>query len=124
MAVLATTTVIRELGGNPGTATKVIATAIVAGLIVAASVLGYHTIMKLQSVLTWITGAVTVLYMALTIPRIDWAAVQSIPSGSAGSVVGALVMVMTGFGLGWINIAADWSRYQSREASSLSLIHI
>ena len=52
MAVLATTTVIRELGGNPGTGTKVTATVIVAGLIVAASVLGYHTIMKLQSVLT------------------------------------------------------------------------
>ena len=31
-------------------------------------------------------------------------------------MVGALVMVMTGFGLGWINIAADWSRYQHRDA--------
>ena len=112
---------IRELGGIPGTATKVIATVIVAGLIVAASVLGYHTIMKLQSVLTWITGAVTVLYMALTIPRIDWSAVQAIPAGSAGSVVGALVMVMTGFGLGWINIAADWSRYQRRDTPDRSI---
>ena len=27
-----------------------------------ASVLGYHTIMRLQSILTWITGAITVLY--------------------------------------------------------------
>lgn len=122
MAVLATTTVIRELGGNPGAATKIIATVIVAGLIVAASVLGYHTIMKLQSVLTWITGVVTVLYMALTIPRIDWAAVQAIPAGSAGSVVGALVMVMTGFGLGWINIAADWSRYQRRDTPDSAII--
>ena len=31
-------------------------------------------------------------------------------------------MVMTGFGLGWINIAADWSRYQSRDASSASIV--
>ena len=115
MAVLATTTVIRELGGDPGTGTKITATVIVAGLIVAVSVLGYHAIMKLQSVLTWITGAVTVLYMALTIPRIDWAAVGAVSAGSAGDVVGALVMVMTGFGLGWINIAADWSRYQRRD---------
>ncbi|WP_311357854.1 purine-cytosine permease family protein, partial [Corynebacterium riegelii] len=122
MAVLATTTVIRELGGNPGTATSVIATVIVAGLIVAASVLGYHTIMKLQSLLTWLTGAVTVLYMVLTIPRIDWSAVQAVPAGSAGSVIGALVMVMTGFGLGWINIAADWSRYQRRDTPDRSII--
>ena len=122
MAVLATTTVIRELGGNPGTGTKVLATLIVAGLVVGASVLGYHTIIKLQSVLTWITGAVTILYMGLTIPRIDWTAVQAIPAGSVGNVVGALVMVMTGFGLGWINIAADWSRYQRRDTSGGAIV--
>ena len=27
-------------------------------------------------------------------------------------------MVMTGFGLGWVNIAADWSRYQRRDSSA------
>ena len=37
-------------------------------------------------------------------------------------VIGALVMVMTGFGLGWINIAADWSRYQHRDASNGSIV--
>jgi len=31
-------------------------------------------------------------------------------------------MVMTGFGLGWINIAADWSRYQGREASGAAIV--
>ncbi len=31
-------------------------------------------------------------------------------------------MVMTGMGLGWINIAADWSRYQSRDASGSSIV--
>ena len=122
MAVLATSTVIRELGGNPGTGTKVMATVIVAALIVTASVLGYHTIMKMQSVLTWVTGAVTLIYVALTIPQIDWPAVQAIPSGSAGAVIGALVMVMTGFGLGWINIAADWSRYQRRDTPDSKII--
>ena len=38
----------------------------------------------------------------------------ALPSGEAQSVVGAFVLLMTGFGLGWINIAADWSRYQRR----------
>ena len=88
----------------------------------AASVLGYHTIMKLQSLLTWITGAVTILYIILAIPHIDLAAVASLPSGSMGQVIGALVMVMTGFGLGWINIAADWSRYQKRTASDGAIV--
>ena len=31
-------------------------------------------------------------------------------------------MVMTGFGLGWINIAADWSRYQRRDASGGAIV--
>jgi len=123
MAVLATATVITQLGGDgDSVALKIIATVVVAALIVAASVLGYHTIMKMQSVLTWITGAVTILYVILTIPHIDFAAVMARPSGGAGAVIGALVMVMTGFGLGWINIAADWSRYQKRTASDGAIV--
>jgi purine-cytosine permease-like protein len=103
-------------------ALKIIATVIVAALIVTASVLGYHTIMKLQSVLTWITGAMTILYVVLAAPSIDLAAVMARPDGGLGQVIGALVMVMTGFGLGWINIAADWSRYQKRTASDGAIV--
>ncbi len=123
MAVLATATVITQLGG-PGdsVALKIIATVVVAALIVAASVLGYHTIMKMQSVLTWVTGAVTILYVILASSRVDMGAVLSIPDGSIGAIIGALVMVMTGFGLGWINIAADWSRYQKRTASDGAIV--
>lgn len=122
MAVLATATVITQLGGDGGIAVKLIATVVVAALIVAASVLGYHTIMRMQSVLTWLTGAVTILYVALAIPHINMDAVLSRPDGSIGQVIGALVMVMTGFGLGWINIAADWSRYQKRTASDAAIV--
>lgn len=123
MAVLATATVITQLGGDGDSiALKITATIIVAALIVAASVLGYHTIMKLQSVLTWITGVVTILYVFLAVPHIDMAAVLARPDGGFGQVIGALVMVMTGFGLGWINIAADWSRYQKRTASDGAII--
>ncbi|GAA1543141.1 purine-cytosine permease-like protein [Microbacterium ginsengiterrae] len=123
MAVLATATVISQLGGEgDNVALKIVATVVVAALIVGASVLGYHTIMKMQSVLTWITGLVTVLYVILTIPHIDLAAVMARPDGNIGAVIGALVMVMTGFGLGWINIAADWSRYQKRTASDGAIV--
>lgn len=123
MAVLATATVITQLGGDGDSiALKITATVIVAALIVTASVLGYHTIMKLQSALTWVTGVVTILYVILAIPAIDLAAVLAKPDGGIGQVIGALVMVMTGFGLGWINIAADWSRYQKRTASDGAIV--
>ena len=120
MAVLATATVFSRLGLPSGTPVLVAATVAVAALIVVASVLGYHTIMKLQSVLTWITGAITILYVLLTFSHIDVDAVLAVPNGTPQQVIGALVMVMTGFGLGWINIAADWSRYQKRETSDAS----
>lgn len=122
LAVLATSTIFTRLGWGGGTGTKVVAAVVVAALVVSASVAGYHVIMRMQSVLTWVTGIVTVLYMAFTVDDIDWGAVQDVPSGSAQAVIGALVMVMTGFGLGWINIAADWSRYQKRTAPGASIV--
>ena len=125
-AVLATTTVFRSLGwlsaDDQGIGLKIVATVAVAALIVAASVLGYHTIMKLQSVLTWLTGAMTVLFLILTFESINWSTAFSHPDGTLAQTIGALVMVMTGFGLGWINIAADWSRYQKRTASDGQII--
>jgi len=122
MAVLATATIFAQLGWSSGTSTKVVATVVVAALIVVASVAGYHLIMRLQSVLTWLTGLATVVYVALTLDHVDWAAVTAVEPGPTQAVVGALVMVMTGFGLGWINIAADWSRYQSRGASGSAIV--
>ena len=120
--MLATTTVFDRLGWASGTTTQVIATVVVAAMIVAASVAGYHVIMRMQSVLTWLTGIATVLYVVLTFDDISWDAVTATPAGPGQAVIGALVMVMTGFGLGWINIAADWSRYQSRRASNASIV--
>ncbi|MGA4508175.1 purine-cytosine permease family protein [Propionibacteriaceae bacterium G1746] len=123
VATLATATIFDQLGWSHGTTTKIVACLTIAAIVVVASVLGYHTIMKLQSVLTWVTGAFTVVFMILTIPKIDWAAVvANYPHGPWQNAIGALVMVMTGFGLGWVNIAADWSRYQKRTASSGSIV--
>ena len=122
MAVLATATVFQELGWAEGDGVRLVAAIVVAAIIVVASVLGYHTIMRMQSILTWLTGAVTIMYIALVIPHVDFGAVLELPNGSPQQMVGALVMVMTGFGLGWINIAADWSRYQKRTASDGSIV--
>lgn len=121
-ATLATATIFDRLGWSSGTATKIIACVVIAAIIVVCSVLGYHTIMKVQSILTWVTGAFTLVFMAMTISHIHWAAVSAMPSGSIAACIGALVMVMTGFGLGWINIAADWSRYQRRDASNGAIV--
>ncbi|MFQ6171359.1 purine-cytosine permease family protein [Oryzobacter sp. R7] len=122
LAVLATATIFERLGWGGGTGTKVAAAVVVALLIVSASVAGYHVIMRMQSVLTWVTGVVTVVFVVVAAGEIDWSAVAAVPSGSFQSVIGAFVMLMTGFGLGWINIAADWSRYQHRSSPGAAIV--
>lgn len=122
MAVLATATIVTQLGGDGGTGTKLVAMVVVAALIIGASVAGYHLIMKLQSWLTWITGIVTIVYILLTLQHIDISVASQMPSGTGQQMIGAFVMVLTGFGLGWVNIAADWSRYQRRDASSGAIV--
>jgi len=122
MAVLATATVFERLGWGGGTGVKIVAAVVVAAMIVLASVAGYHIIMRMQSYLTWITGMVTILFVIIAAKHVDWGKVSALPSGPWQAVVGALVMLMTGFGLGWINIAADWSRYQRRDASGSAIV--
>ncbi|HEY0373234.1 MAG TPA: cytosine permease [Amnibacterium sp.] len=118
LAVLATATVFGELGLGSGAVTKIIALIVVAALIVGAGIAGFELIMRLQVWITWITAVLTVVYVVLTAPKIDFAAVGAIAAGSPQAVIGALVFVMTGFGLGWVNAAADYSRYLPRSTRS------
>jgi len=122
LATLATATVFGRLGWGGGTGTLVVALVVVAVLIVAAGVLGFDLIMRLQAVITVVTAVLTVVYMVLVADRIDWATVAALPAGETQQVVGALVFLMTGFGLGWVNAAADYSRYLPRTASSRGVV--
>jgi purine-cytosine permease-like protein len=118
LATLATATVFGRLGWSDGTLTKVVAFLVVAAVIVAAGILGFDAIMKLQKWLTVFTIVATVIYIALTLDHIDLGTAGGLPGGSATAVIGALIMVLTGFGIGWVNCAADYSRYLPRTAST------
>jgi nucleobase:cation symporter-1, NCS1 family len=122
LATLATATVFSRLGWGGGTGTLLVALVVVAGLTVAAGVLGFRLIMRLQTVITIVTAVLTVVYVLLVVDDVDFAAVAALPSGSAQDVLGALVMLMTGFGLGWVNAAADYSRYLPRSASGRGVV--
>ena len=122
LAVLATATVLGRLGGGGGAGTKVVALVVVAALVVAAGIAGFDTIMKLQRVITVVTAVLTVAYVVLVAGDVDLATVTALPSGAAPAVVGALVLMMTSLGLGWVNAAADYSRYLPRGASSRGVV--
>ncbi|MFG3201145.1 purine-cytosine permease family protein [Streptomyces sp. NPDC048192] len=122
LAVMATATVFRRLGWGGGTETEIVALAVVAALTVVGGVMGFDLIMRLQTAITVVTGVLTVVYVGLVADRVHWSAVSAVPTGSAQEFIGALVFMMTGFGLGWVNAAADYSRYLPRGSSSRGVI--
>ena len=81
-------------------------------------VLGHATIMRLQRWITAITACAAVLYIGLTFDEVNWQIVQGIKPGGSAGLVGAVIFAITGIGLGWVNSAADYSRYLPRTVSS------
>jgi nucleobase:cation symporter-1, NCS1 family len=122
LATLATGTIFERLGTFDRNIAMVAGFVVAITLTISAGVLGHSIIMKIQKYLTAVTLLATVIYIALTIDSVNWEAVNSIPQGSSASVIGALIFAVTGIGLGWVNCAADYSRYLPRSTSSRAVV--
>ena len=122
LAVLATNTILQRLGFHGAVVTKLVALVLVIALIVVGGLLGFDLIMRMQRYITWIAGVLTLVYMGFAFGSIDPKALASLPAGNVPAVIGATLFVMTGFGLGWVNAAADYSRYLPRNSSSRGVL--
>ena len=122
LATLATGTVFSRIGGVGQNLALILGFVIAVSLTVFGGVLGLGVIMKIQKILTVITVVMTVVYIALTIDTINWNAVTAIKDGSTQGFIGALIFGVTGIGLGWVNCAADYSRYLPRSVSSKAVV--
>ena len=79
--------------------------------------------MRLQKWLTVAMIVVTLLYIALTFDHVSMSAAGDLKAGGVTAVLGATILVMTGFGVGWVNSAADYSRYLPPAAAKRSGIY-
>jgi purine-cytosine permease-like protein len=122
LATLATGTVFARLGHINHDLSLVIGFVIAVSLTVFGGVLGFATIMKIQKWLTLVTVVMTVAYIALTIDSVNWQVVSAIKDGTSQGFIGALIFGITGIGLGWVNSAADYSRYLPRTVSSKAVV--
>lgn len=122
LATLATGTVFIRVGHLEQNTAMILGFVIAVALTVSAGVLGLQVIMKLQRYLTVITLVMTAVYIALTFSKVDWQSVQRIEHGSIQGLVGAIIFGATGIGLGWVNSAADYSRYLPRSTSSRAVV--
>jgi purine-cytosine permease-like protein len=122
LATLATGTVFIRLGNLDQNTAMAIGFAIAIALTVTSGVLGFSVIMRIQRILTIVTVVMTCFYIFLTVDEINWSVVTSIPSGNAQGFIGAIIFGATGIGLGWVNAAADYSRYLPRTTSSKAVV--
>ena len=122
LATLATETVLTRVGDIEPNISRIIGFSIAAGLTVFGGVLGFKVIMRIQKVLTISTIVLTAGYIALTAHLVNWSSVSEMPSGNVQAFLGALIFGITGIGLGWVNCAADYSRYLPRSVSSKGVI--
>jgi purine-cytosine permease-like protein len=122
LATLATGTVFERIGNVDRNIAMIIGFVIAVSLTLIGGVLGFSVIMKLQKYLTLITIFLTLGYIVLTIDVVKWSALMDGPSGPIQSFVGALIFGITGIGLGWVNAAADYSRYLPRSVKSASVV--
>jgi nucleobase:cation symporter-1, NCS1 family len=122
LAVLATATIFKDIGWSSGDFTKVVAFLVVVAIIVLAGIIGFDLIMRLQRVITIATVVITVGYILLTVDELSWDTIDGMASGSTKALIGALLLMMTAFGLSWTNSAADYSRYLPRSASSAGVL--
>jgi len=122
LATLATGTIFIRVGDVDRNLSMAIGFLIAVALTVIGGVLGHSIIMKLQKWLTLVTVAATLIYIALTLDEVKWSAVLDIPQGKWSGFIGALIFGATGIGLGWVNSAADYSRYLPRNTSSKAVV--
>jgi nucleobase:cation symporter-1, NCS1 family len=121
LATLATGTVLDRATSLDRNISLILGFAVSVSLTIYGGVLGHATIMRLQRWITGITVLATVLYIGLTFNEINWRSVQNLKSGSTAGLVGAIIFAITGIGLGWVNSAADYSRYLPREVNGKSV---
>lgn len=79
---------------------------------------GYHTIVRVQLVLSIVSAVLIAGFIALTIGNLDVSAALTVPDGSWALLVTGAVLVFSFVGLVWANSSGDLARYQRSSGSS------
>ena len=122
LASLATATVLSHFKVFSANEAKIFGFVISLSITLIGGVWGYKIIIKLQKWITTTTLILSVVYIALTINKIDIHKLSELPHGSAAAFFGAMIVGITSIGLGWVNTAADYSRYLPKDTKSRSVV--
>jgi purine-cytosine permease-like protein len=120
--VLAVNTVFARLGWPSGGAVEVVVFVIAVGVVMVAGVFGFRLVTRFQSVVTVVSIAMTIAFIALTIGNVNWTSLGRIDGVSVAGCIGAGVIAGAAFGLSWTNSGADYSRYLPRGSSGRGIV--
>jgi purine-cytosine permease-like protein len=120
--VLAATTVFDRLGWYDGTAIKAMVFVLAVSVVVTAGIFGFRLVTRFQGVVTVASITMTLVYIVMTIGNVNWSSLVSLGNVSASAFVGAIVVAMAAFGIGWTNSGADYSRYLPRSSSGRAIV--
>jgi nucleobase:cation symporter-1, NCS1 family len=123
LSAFAAQTVLDRLGWLEGDLALAVSFVVIAAVTIAIGLLGHATIVRIQTWFTWAFAVLTVVFMVLVWSEIDFDAVSALPTGPFWSgFVGGTSIVMAGLGIGWVNAAADYSRYLPKFVSSRAVV--
>ena len=115
LGALATKGIVARIDPSLGT-TPVLALgfAVTVALSVVLGVYGYDVIMRVQKWVTVIVAIMTVAYLIVIIPKLDFGAPAS--AGGFALLLGGIALVVAN-GIGWAAAGADYSRYTPKTSS-------
>ena len=73
---------------------------------------GHAAIVRIQTICSYLFGVLTVVVVALLLPKVHWHALVTTHNGPwLTGVVPAFSIVVAASGLSWVNMASDYTRY-------------
>jgi len=85
--------------------------------------LGHATLVLVQRLAAWALGVLTAVIGVFLVAASDWHAVFQQPSANwVSGFLPAVSILLAGTGISWVNVAADYSRYQSRQHRTTALV--
>ncbi|QSO52948.1 cytosine permease [Alicyclobacillus curvatus] len=85
--------------------------------------LGHATLVIVQRLAAWVLGGFTAVIGVFLLAASNWSTVFQQPTSAwIGNFLPATSILVAGTGISWVNVAADYSRYQSRRYPRSALI--
>lgn len=89
----------------------------------SVALLGHATIVRIQTIASYLFGALTLVVFALALPKVHLGLLLRAPGAPfLSAFLPALSIVIAGGALSWVNTAADYTRYLPRDVKGSGVV--